>query len=579
MSVEKTKKVIRNFLLNGSPEVLSIKGDWGVGKTYFWKDAIKQAKSEPNFCRENYCYVSLFGITSVEQLKSTIFETYEHKSEIGNGFSWNNLMKRLPRYVDTSSKAISSVVDKFGYVVPEGVLSLLHSSTFHLVKNMLICIDDVERKGDQLLMKDVLGLISFLKEERNCKVALIFSDANLTNDGKEAYPLFREKVVDVEVKFAPTPTEAADIAFNKADSIDAQLGTFTRALNISNIRILRRIQKAACIAVPLLREFDPQITRASLQTLALFGWCYYSHKQDPGIPSYEYVTAFGCHLGRKKTEQQLGWDAILQEYNFKATDALDVALSSLIENGFVDEELVRKEAQKLNEQIIATKSIEEFREAWNLFFTFNGTEEELVTKFENSLREHVQYISPLNLNSVIGLLRELDRNELACELIDFYIEKRGADKEIFDISENLRSWQEEPDKELEHKFNLQLATLEETPTIEGVFAHLAKERGWGWSPAQWEVLASATADDFYRIFKSATRKNILSYLKASLQYGQLAEVATEHQLEITKKAKEALLRIGNESLLNKVRLKRFGISTEEDQVGAEHIPHPPPDEE
>ncbi|MGE0645780.1 MAG: P-loop NTPase fold protein [Nitrospira sp.] len=91
MSVEKTKKVIRNFLLNGSPEVLSIKGDWGVGKTYFWKEAIKQAKGEPNFCRENYCYVSLFGITSVDQLKATIFETYERRSEIGNGFSWENL--------------------------------------------------------------------------------------------------------------------------------------------------------------------------------------------------------------------------------------------------------------------------------------------------------------------------------------------------------------------------------------------------------------------------------------------------------------------------------------------------------
>lgn len=563
MSVDKTKKVIRHFVLNDSPEVLSIKGDWGVGKTYFWKEAIKQAKGEPNFCRENYCYVSLFGITSIDQLKATIFETYERKSEIGNGFSWDNLMKRLPRYGHASSKIVSSVLGKFGYVLPDGIFALLQSATFHLVKDMLICIDDVERKGDQLLMKDVLGLISFLKEERNCKVALIFSDANLTNDGKEAYPLFREKVVDVEVKFSPTSTEAADIAFNKADSIDAQLGAFTGALNISNIRILKRIQKAACIAVPLLREFDPQITRASLQTLALFGWCYYSHKQDTKIPSYEYVSAFGYRSGGKKTEQELGWDAILQEYKFNVADELDVALSSLIENGFVDEDLVRQEAKKLHQQIIATKSLEEFSEAWNLFFTFNGTEEELVTKFETSLRKHVQYISPLNLNSVIGLLRELDRNELASELIDFYIEKRGTDKEIFDISENLRSWQEEPDKELEHKFNLHLAALEETPTIESVFAHLAKQRGWGWSPAQWEVLALATREDFYRIFKSATRENILSYLKASLQYGQLDSVATEHQLEITKKAKEALLQIGNESVLNRIRLKRFGISTEE----------------
>jgi hypothetical protein len=444
---------------------------------------------------------------------------------------------------------------------------------------MLICVDDVERKGDSLLMKDVLGLISFLKEERNCKVALIFSDANLTNDGKEAYPLFREKVVDVEVKFSPTPTEAADIAFDKADSIDTQLSTFTKALKISNIRILKRIQKAACIAVPLLRDFDPRITHASLQALALFGWSYYSHKQDGKIPSWEYVTAFGYHLGGKKTEQQTGWDAMLQEYNFKATDELDVALSSLIENGFIDEELVRKEAEKLNQQIIATQSIEAVSEAWNLFSTFNGTEEEVVTTFETSLKKHVQYVSPLNLNAVVRLLRDLNRNELANKLIDFYIVERGKDKEIFDISENLLSWGAKPDEELARKFNLHLAALEKTPTIESVFAHLAEQQGWGWSPAQGEVLASATPDDFYRIFKSATRKTLPSYIKASLQYGRLDAVATEQQREISKKAMEALLRIGKQSALNKVRLKRFGIVTEEDQIKAEPLPYPPSHEE
>lgn len=253
----------------------------------------------------------------------------------------------------------------------------------------------------------------------------------------------------------------------------------------------------------------------------------------------------------------------MQEYNFKATDALDVALSSLIENGFVDEELVREEAEKLNQQIIATNSIEEFSEAWNIFFTFNGNEEEVVRTFESSLKKHVQYISPLNLNAVIRLLRDLDRNELASKLIDFYIVERGTDKKIFDISENLRSWGEKPDEELEHKFNLQLATLEETLTIESVFAHLAKQQRWGWSTAQGEVLASATPEDFYTIFKSATRKTLPSYINASLQYGQLNAVATEQQLEISKKAKQALLRLGNESLLNKVRLKRFGVSTDE----------------
>ena len=48
------------------------------------------------------------------------------------------------------------------------------------------------------------------------------------------------------------------------------------------------------------------------------------------------------------------------------------------------------------------------------------------------------YVSPLNLNGMVLLLRELEQNELASELIDFYIAARREDKEIFDLSENLQ---------------------------------------------------------------------------------------------------------------------------------------------
>lgn len=569
MSVDKTEKVVRDFLSNNSAEVLSIKGNWGVGKTYFWNKVLNQAKDAPTFCREKYCYISLFGITSLEQLKSTIFETYVNKAGIGEGFSFDNLDNKLLQCGRAYGAAIVRGSDKLldklssGYI-PAGLLASVLPFTFYLVKDMLICIDDLERKGDSLLMKDVLGLISSLKEERNCKVVLIYSDANFTKDDKEAYAHFREKVVDVEVKFAPLPKEAADLVFTRPDNIDTQLREFTSALKISNIRILQRIQKAAYSAIPLLQDFDEKLIREALQTLALFGWCYYSH--DKEVPPYEYVKSLGYHRGGgKKTEQHHGWNALLEEYDFRETNELDVALSSLIENGFPDEELIRKEAEKVNERLSKTKSTNAFSEAWNIFYSFHDedNEEKVVKTFADVLKQHVLHITPINLNVVIELLRELHRDKLASELIDFYVAGHINDKDIFDLSENLRSWGKEPDEELARKFNLQLAILEETPTVESVFAHLAKQGGWGWSPAQGEVLASATSDDFYRIFKSATQKTLQSYIRASLQYGQLDDFATERQLEITKKAKEALLRIGNESPLNKIRLKRFGISTEE----------------
>ena len=93
-----------------------------------------------------------------------------------------------------------------------------------------------------------------------------------------------------------------------------------------------------------------------------------------------------------------------------------------------------------------------------------------------------------------------------------------------------------------------------------VLAHLAKQEGW--KPAQEEVLASATPDDFCRIFKSVPGKTFDSYVNASLMFGRLGN-ASDRQMAIAQKIKEALLKISNESLINEIRVKRYGIYSEE----------------
>ena len=51
---------------------------------------------------------------------------------------------------------------------------------FSLIANaQLICIDDLDRKGEKLRVEDVLGLVSFLREERKCKVALLLNEEQL----------------------------------------------------------------------------------------------------------------------------------------------------------------------------------------------------------------------------------------------------------------------------------------------------------------------------------------------------------------------------------------------------------------
>jgi hypothetical protein len=46
---------------------------------------------------------------------------------------------------------------------------------FSLIKNAIVCVDDIERCGSNLKVRDVLGLVSNLKQRKRCKLILILT--------------------------------------------------------------------------------------------------------------------------------------------------------------------------------------------------------------------------------------------------------------------------------------------------------------------------------------------------------------------------------------------------------------------
>jgi Cdc6-like AAA superfamily ATPase len=59
MSIDAIKSEITRFLKSSTPEVMAIKGSWGVGKTYSWNKFLLDAKNNTNIALEKYSYVSL----------------------------------------------------------------------------------------------------------------------------------------------------------------------------------------------------------------------------------------------------------------------------------------------------------------------------------------------------------------------------------------------------------------------------------------------------------------------------------------------------------------------------------------
>jgi hypothetical protein len=115
------------------------------------------------------------------------------------------------------------------------------------LREIIICIDDLERKGNGLSLKDVLGLVSLLKEQKKCKVVLLLNDG--TEETKD-YETYKEKVIDIEFSFKPTTLECSQIAYSNLKDYHEYLRDLTSSVGITNIRVLKKIERLVESVVP-----------------------------------------------------------------------------------------------------------------------------------------------------------------------------------------------------------------------------------------------------------------------------------------------------------------------------------------
>jgi hypothetical protein len=106
-----------------------------------------------------------------------------------------------------------------------------------LIRNQLICIDDIERAGQGLDVADILGLVSSLRERRGCKIVLLLNEDGLGTQASKTFRTHLEKAVDQAVRFEPTPEESAAAALDGQGAADQLLRDNVIKLGITNIRV------------------------------------------------------------------------------------------------------------------------------------------------------------------------------------------------------------------------------------------------------------------------------------------------------------------------------------------------------
>ena len=411
------------------------------------------------------------------------------------------------------------------------------------VSNSLICIDDLERKGNALSSKDILGIVSQLKEQKKCKVVLLLNEASISDSTD--YKEFKEKVIDKEITFNPTPSECIDLIIHNDFALIETVRECAETLSLTNMRVISKAYSLMSKCLQHCGDLDPEISRQICHTITLFTTSYYCSSSNKRIPPIDFLKANSFRrLSTEETNDHKRWRGLLVAYQFNYADDLDKALFQIVESGFIDIESFKATAEKTNKKLIESIQENAYREIWKEFHNSFCEETEFVERFLKITTNAMSSISAANLSSSVRLLRELGERTKASELIEVFVSK-NLELGCLNYLDKYDDFNHEIDDELIESVT---TALNNSPNLEPTREFLIRVcKSYDASEEDQSRMSQITESDFYDFFKEESGEPWRKLLKQSS--GEHAE----------SNAKSALKKIAQESKLNEVRLKRLGL--------------------
>lgn len=551
MSLALIKSEIERFLAGTEPEVLCITGAWGVGKTFAWNRYLRDAQTRESIGLKHYAYVSLFGNNSLDELKYAVFENTIATTDIGIEPSLETLRTNAIAVTKRITKKSLGMFQQLPVV--KGHVGGLGPLWYMAVSRTVICIDDIERRGKNLDLRDVLGLVTQLKEQKHCKVCLILNDEAL-NESQSEFRTYFEKVVDTQLAFAPSPQEATGIALDPEQASSKWLAHCCVALGIANIRLIKKIERAIQQVTPFLSSFHPKVAEQAIQSLALFAWALYEPQR---APTPEFLRDRATYIVREKRDaigpREAAWNALLDTYGFLAMDELDSALLAGLRNGYFDQAVIRQHAAALDGTLQNTEAHDSVREAWKRYHdSFDDDQEQTLDAIHTAFLANIGHIDVVNFSQTVAFFKDLGRPEQAAQMLAAYITAHRDNAAVFDI-ENHPFRNQITDPDVIHAFQQQQNAVAAQVDAAAILRSMADRHGW--HPDDLAVLATVSVDEYRRIFKEHRGDVLHGIINMCLQFRAQAD----NQGIIAERARAALELIGRESPMNALRVRKYGI--------------------
>ena len=558
MNIEPTLKYL---LTRSDPFICLVKGQWGVGKTYFIKKFIRENRAV--IAKSNFAYISLFGVSSIEELIQAIFvnsvSTKTLDTTLSDALSSDEALTTRAKYLFDRAKPLltrAGGLPIFGVNAMRGFT--LGTMAHFFNRNSLIVIDDLERHSAGLSVRDILGVITQLKEERGCQIIIVMNEDALTKDSDSPYFETKEKVIDRELTFEPTVDEAIAIGLTDYQGKNSLAANGCRKLQIANIRTIQKIDATVHqfrdvldqIKIKVPETFDQQLQ----STAVLAVWAHWERVIDiDAVENLELgdTPSVLMDVREKLPEKLQQMYRLLREYGYGYSDDTDKMIIRFVKTGVIDPDEMRLRVQENDAAVAKRKRDEAIEHAWEFYTkTLRPNEGEVVKAVYETHLAGIEDVQIGSLSQAVWVLRQLGHEAEADDLTDRYLNRKEPIarygqypfREMVMDEKFLESWREATDREVvdEREIDTTIRSYcgEKSSTIDDI-----------------KRLSHFTADDYYRWFTTADHPSVLVVAKAlaRLQYRLPTLEAETARVEAAVRA--ALERIAGESRINALRLR------------------------
>ncbi len=490
MSLTSTKAQLVRALADQENKVVALSGNWGTGKSHLWRE-VKEKSNDENI--RAALYVSLFGLSSIEQVKLKIVQSAIPSAD------------QHPTWWDSTKKgwaAASKILESFhkGFSALNEIALLAVPS---ILKDRVIVIDDIERKHEKLSVDEVLGFVDEFTQQHGARIVLILNTDELLD--LDLWETFREKVIDQEIRLDTSPTEAFDIAAGLVSSLYAErIRAGVEGCGVTNIRIICKIVRAIKRVLGGQTHLSDDVLARVIPSTVLLSAIYYKGIEDG--PDFDFVLNFGNAdwADWEKKEEELDeegrrraqWRLKLRQLGIHGTDEYERLVVDYLKSGLFDATAVKNLIERY---VSAAEAMRTHRLRHQLYEHINWhhrmSDAELVVEAK-SLVTLVHHFDPSNLAALCDAVLELDGGELVAEeMVEHWIrvfrQKSSHDDNDNDLLHVLgRPIHPRVRAELEAAKAAAHAKL----TVVDAVRHITEKNGWG--NRETAIMKSATVQDF-----------------------------------------------------------------------------------